>query len=478
MAPTVPTAPTAPMTYRRWRQLPAAVVIALAVALGGAGCGSAAESEGEALTFWTPFNTPDRMAKQQATVRAFTQKTGIKVKIVGLKVEDMNQSMVSGAASGDVPDVALHAPDQGVEWNAQGLLDVTAANAIIDELGRDTFNKQALNLVTVGGKPVTVPSDAWGQMLFYRKDLFDEAGLTAPKTLDDVVAAARRLDEGATEGIVLGTKPGEAYTMQTLEWMGLSNGCQLTQAGAPKKPTLDSPACVGALRYYQQLAEASAEGAQDVMATRAAYLAGRAAMISFSSHLLDEIAGVDPQFPPACPECKKNRAFLAENTRFVTILRPPGAATGQQYGQTLNLAILRRAKTDQAKQFVRYLLTDGYQQSLAVGAEGRFPMRAGARPGGEEFVKAWAKLPVGPDPRNTKSVTDIYGEDMVAGVEQGATRFSRWGLGQGAERLSGALYAQGVLTRDLEGLFQGQDPAAIARKMNQSATQVAQELGD
>jgi multiple sugar transport system substrate-binding protein len=451
------------------------VSIAILLALGAAAACSS-EDEENSITFWTPFATPDRMALQEETAARFTEETGIEVEVVGLEVTDMNQAMVSGAASGEVPDVVLHATDQAIAWNGQDLLDVEAANEVIDELGRDTFNQEAMDIVSVDGQPVTIPSDAWGQTLFYRTDLFEQAGIDPPQTLDDVLAAAEELNSGDTAGIVLGTKPGEQFTMQTLEWIMLANGCELTAEDDPSELLLESPECVEALGYYQDLAEASVEGDQDTESTRAAYLAGRAAMISWSPHLLDEIAGLDRNFPPTCSQCEQDPAYIAENTGILPVPTGPGTQEPQQFGQTLNLAILRNAETDAAKQFASYLLSDGYEESLGLGAEGRFPLRSGPSAGSTEYIEAWPTIPIGPDPNNQRSLLEIYGRGFVAPIEQGATQLSRWGYGHGSPELEAALFAQGTLTRELEPLFNGEDPAEVAAQMSASAAEVAEDL--
>ena len=64
-------------------------------------------------------------------------------------------------------------------------------------------------------------------------------------------------------------------------------------------------------------------GAQDVDTTRASYFAGQAAMIIWSSFILDEMAGLRNDALPTCPECKDDPAFLPKNSGVVTVA--PGA---------------------------------------------------------------------------------------------------------------------------------------------------------
>ena len=67
-------------------------------------------------------------------------------------------------------------------------------------------------------------------------------------------------------------------------------------------------------------------GAQDVDTTRASYFAGQAAMVIWSSFILDEMAGLRDDAKPNCPECQSDPAFLAKNTGVVTTIAGTRAA--------------------------------------------------------------------------------------------------------------------------------------------------------
>ena len=199
---------------------------------------------------------------------------------------------------------------------------------MIDNLGADTFSEKAIELVSRDGVATGVPSDGWGQLLIYRKDLFDKAGLEAPATLDDVRAAAEQLNGDGMAGITLATAAGDGFTAETFEHVALAEGCQLVDDAGDV--TFDSPECVEALRYYGDLASNySVEGAQDVDSTRGTYFAGRAAMMFWSPFLLDGMAGLRDDTKPSCPECKKNPAFLAENSGLVGPLAGSGGEPSQ-----------------------------------------------------------------------------------------------------------------------------------------------------
>ena len=468
------------MTITRPRAVRALTAVTAAIGLvAAAGCSSdgaddsGSSGAGGEVVFWTPFNTPPRMAKQQEVAAAFTAKTGIKVKVVGISAADQNQALVTGAASGKVPDVILHAPDQNAAWAGQGLLDVDAATKVVETLGRETFSDQAVELVSEEGKVRAVPSDGWAHLLVYRKDLFDKAGVAAPKTIDNVADAAGKLKAGKVSGIALGTQPGTPSATEALESVLQPTGCQLVEGG---KVTIDSPACTHGLELFKKMADSSAGGQFDVTSARGAYLAGNAAMLLFSSHIIDELDGLDPANPPSCPECAKDKQYLAKNSRFVTVLESADGK-GAQYGSTLNYGIPSGAKTEEASKFVEYLMSDGYVANLSSATEGRVPLRTGTATETTKYVDAWSKLPFGADPKNKKSVSDVYGPDVAAAVAKGATSVSRWAFGTEDAALEGSVFSQNILSKNLQGLLSGTPADQVAKQMAQSVTTAQQELG-
>jgi multiple sugar transport system substrate-binding protein len=288
------------------------VVALLAVILATVvGCGaSGTRASGSTLTLWTAEDNPDRVEATRAIISRFEQQTNIKVKLVPVGEDQLQSQITNASAAGSLPDV-LAAASLGMVHSlaADGITDSNAAAAVIDTLGRQTFSQRGLSLVEANGKPVAVPSDSWTQLLIYRKDLFDKAGLAGlagPTTFEAIRAAATRLAREGMAGIVAATRPGDSFTQQTFEYLAVANNCQLVDhAGAI---TLTSKPCVDTFRFYVELIrEASVRGDQDASSTRAAYLAGRAAMVIWSSFLLDELAGLSNDAHPTCPQCHSDR---------------------------------------------------------------------------------------------------------------------------------------------------------------------------
>src|SRR3954462_9637401 len=250
--------------------------------LAACGSGDGKSKNDGTLTVWSLENQTDRVQATQAIADKFTAASGIKVKIVATDENQFSSLITSAAAAGTLPDVVGALPLAAVaQMSTNDLLDTDATKAVIDQLGTGTFSPRALELTNQDGKQLAVPSDGWAQLLYYRKDLFDKAGLQAPDTYDKIRAAAQKLNTGGTAGITISTVPNDAFTEQTFENFALGNGCQLVDNN--KTVTLDSPQCVQTFELYGDLIKNfSVPGAQDVDTTRATYFAGRAAMVVWS----------------------------------------------------------------------------------------------------------------------------------------------------------------------------------------------------
>jgi len=454
------------MTIRRVLATSVAVLAALAAGCGGddddeGGGGEAGSQRGQTITVWNNEFQPDRMRATQAVLTDFTRKTGIKTKLVAVPEDQLPTLITNASAAGELPDVVLGTPvAQSQSYAAEELFDPQAAQAVVDKLGRDTFSKQALDLVSRDGVATGVPSDGWGQLLIYRRDLFDKAGLDAPKTLDDVRAAAEQLNEDGTAGITLATAAGDGFTAETFEHVALAMGCELVDGGG--KATFDSPQCVEALRYYGDLARNySPKGAQDVDSTRGTYFAGRAAMVFWSPFLLDGMAGLRDDTRPSCPECKRDRGFLAENSGLVGPLSGPGGQASQ-FGNVATINISVDGNTEAAQSLAEFMMTDGYLRWLALSPQGKYPTRLGDASDPEKFVKGWAELESGVDRK--APLSSYYSEASLESLREGVQSFKRWGFAQGQGALVGALGGEQPIANAVADVIGGKDPAEAAKE--------------
>jgi multiple sugar transport system substrate-binding protein len=438
-----------------------AVILLTAVSCGG---GEGKKDNSGSLTFWTAEENPDRVKATQAIINRFEQQTKIKVKLVAIGEDQLQSELTSASAAGSLPDV-LAAASLGFVHSlaADNITDPDAAAAVIDTLGRQTFSRRALSLVEANGKPVAVPSDSWTQLLVYRKDLFDQAGLAAPTTFEAIQAAATTLKGSGTVGIVAATKP-DSFTQQTFEYLAVANHCQLVdQAGVI---TLTSTSCVDTFQFYVDLIRrGSVQGGQDADTTRAAYLAGKAAMVIWSSFLLDELAGLSNDGRPTCPQCRSDPSFLADHSGIVTALTGPDGTQPSQFGELTCFAITKDANTDAAK-LVEFLMNDGYLDWLALAPEGKVPVRTGTTDQPSKFTDAWTHLQTGVE--RSKALSDLYPPGVLKVLATSTDTMNRWGFAQGQGRLVGAQLATLPIPNALAAALNGTLSTAAAAKQAQA----------
>lgn len=428
------------MPYLKRTPLIVAAVSVLAIAAcGGDDSTSDGGGEGagaEPLVVWSGDTIPVRVAATEAVIAEFTAATGIEVELVGVEEDQFNQLLTSAAAAGELPDVVGSQPLAAVRTlAANDLLNTDAAAAAVETLGEDTFSEASLALTREGDTQLAVPTDAWSQLLYYRTDLFEAAGLDAPETYEDILAAAEALDSPEVAGFVGATTPGDGFTQQTFEHLALANGCEMVSEDG--EVTIDSEQCVAAFQFYGDLiTNYSVAGTQDVDTVRASYFAGQAAMAIWSTFLLDELAGLRNDALPNCPECQEAPTFLAENTGVVALLSGPDGEEPAQYGEVSSWAITATAEAEPAQQFVEYMLSDGYLGLIAIAPEGKFPVRAGTADNPTEYVDAWQDLEIGVDSK--APLADFYPQEVIDILSSGADNLSRWGITQGQGDLIGA----------------------------------------
>jgi multiple sugar transport system substrate-binding protein len=461
---------------RRAAVVALAVLAALVVGCGGDDDEGAAEGggqRGETITIWSGLFEPDRLAATEDILADFTKKTGIKTKLVALPEDQVATLITNAAAAGELPDAlfAISTADSHT-YAAQGVFDPEAAQAVVDKLGPETFSEKALELVSQDGVATGVPVSGWGQLLIYRSDLFEEAGIDAPATLDDVRSAAEQLHEDGRVGITLATAPKDAFTEQTFEHVALANGCQLVDDGG--NVTFDSPECVDSLRYYGDLASNfSVQGNQDVDSTRATYFAGRAAMMFWSPFLLDGMAGLRNDTRPSCPQCKEDRAFLAKNSGLVGPIEGD-AGEPSQFGDVATMNIPVDANVEAAQALIEYMLTDGYTRWLAISPQGQYPVRLGDGSDPEKYATAWEGLESGVDRK--APLSDFYSDESIASLKEGVQSFQRWGFAQGQGALVGALGGERPVAEAVVKVIGGADPAEVASETQARIEEIKAEI--
>jgi len=402
------------------------------------------------ILFWTTEIEKDRLNVQNQIGRDFTAKTGIALRVIPVEENLLAERVTAAFAARSLPDVIFHPIDFTVGWTEAGILDPRAATETIERLGKETFAAGPLNLVRVTGGYGAVPTDGWGQLLLYRKDLFETKNLPPPDQWDRILEAARTLhNPPLLWGFEAATDPSQTYTQQVFEHFALSNNVRLVSESG--KVNLNTPEMIETLEFYKALSKYGPPGNLYWLHTRMDYLSGRAAMIVWSPFILDELSGLRRDQPVVPDMVKGEPGFLAKNTGFVTMLRGPKGAA--QYGQTNYLGITHDAQKEAAQKWVEYLLSDGYLRWLGMAAEGKLPARRGTSQHPNRFVEGWMDLEFGVTTR--ARISQYYGPEVAKAILAGVDRVDRWGFAEGKGALVSKIYGTKAIPEILKRFLDG-----------------------
>lgn len=466
------------MRTSRITKIVAGATLLAAGAAGLAGCSGTPDNggtgKGTTITVWSEENQPDRVNTTKAIIDGFTKKTGIEVKLVPVDENQVPQLVASAAISGKLPDVMGAIPLSIVrQLDSQKLLNADAAANVVKSLGEKTFVGSALALDRDGDRQLAVPDSAYAQILVYRKDLFEKAGLKPPTTYADLEKAAKTLTSGSDYGITLATDPADVFTSQTFESLALGNDCQLVaKSGAIE---LDSSPCATTWDLYGSLAQHySPQGAQTVDTTRATYFAGQAAMVDWSTYLLDELGGLRNDALPTCPQCASDPTWLAKNSGIVTSLQGPDGKKGATYGEATSWLVTKKANAAASQKFIEYMMSDGYLKWLGMAPEGKFPLRTGTSANASAYTDGWKNLEAGVDTK--KKLSDIYDAATIDALLKVPSQIDRWAIPEGQGALLGPVNTQLPISKAVASLGSGTSASEAAKTATDAVKQLQSKL--
>ena len=420
------------------------------------------------IRFWTTEEQPERLAKQEAMAAEFEAATGIAVDVIPVTESDLGTRATAAFSAGDLPDVIYHSLQYALPWAEAGILDTDAATDVIEDLGGGTFASGALKMAAVEDGYASVPVDGWTQMLVYRKDLFDAAGLDAPSSYANVEAALAALhNPPEMYGFVAATKVDENFMSQVLEHVFLANG--VSPVGADGFTPLEEAKTIEVLNFYKAIAEASPPGELYWQQSRELYFAGKAAMIIWSPFILDELAGLRDSAPPTIND-DPTSSELASKTGVVTNFSGPSNPDGAAWADIRYFGITSDADTDAAMDFVKFSMDEGYTQTLSIAPEGKFPVRKGTEDDPAKFEAAWATLPVGVDRK--APLGDLYEASMIEEIVGGLNVAQRWGVAEGQLALASKMINSQAINRIVREYIDGEvDGAAAVAAMNDALSE-------
>ncbi len=171
---------------------------------------------------------------------------------------------------------------------------------------------QPNQLIKVGGKTMAIAFDANSQHLFYRKDIFDKAGLAAPRSYEDVLAAAKAIkDKGLLQyPLAAADKPGWDLGAEFVN-MYLGYGGSFFEPGSAKL-AINNAKGQATLAMMKDLTHYMAPDflSYDADEIKAVYMSGKVAMMDGWGSYAGAV--IDPKGPD--PEVAKGTVLAAAPT--------------------------------------------------------------------------------------------------------------------------------------------------------------------
>ncbi len=191
----------------------------------------------------------------------FEQRTGIKVQYETYTEDQYRQKVLLelSAGAGTLDAFATYAAQEGLKFWRSGWyepLDPYLANARLTDPAFDLpdISRVAVQGNRYDGRLTSLPVQQNTTMLFYRKDLLEQAKLRVPQTYAELEEAAKQLhniEAGGQKavGIVLRGKMAAATSQWAPYLLGMG-GTWVTKDG---KPAVNSPEAVQAFDLYGRL---------------------------------------------------------------------------------------------------------------------------------------------------------------------------------------------------------------------------------
>jgi len=183
----------------------------------------------------------------------FEAATGIKVKVENYFEDQLTQKLtVQFTAGSETPDVFMYRPLQdGRLFFKNGWIA-----PLDDYVKKDSdydfgdISESAINTTTIDGKLAGIPIITERSVLYYRKDLLEQANIPVPKTIDELVAAAKKLHDPASEMYGFVARGQRSPLVTQLASYMFSEGADFITDG---KASLNTPEAVKAMTTYGTL---------------------------------------------------------------------------------------------------------------------------------------------------------------------------------------------------------------------------------
>ncbi|WP_434081524.1 ABC transporter substrate-binding protein [Sanguibacter sp. Z1732] len=360
----------------------------------------------------------------------------------------------TGLATGQVPDLSTALPNHVVEMiGAEALVPL---DDVIEEIGHERFSEAALTEGSKDGHAYAIPIYSHAQVMWYRTDLLEDAGIAVPETWEELAHAAAALTEDGTYGLSVPLGANDMMGSRFLNFYVQSAGERLLADDG--RANLTSEAALEGIDYWvEAYRSTSPEGSlnYDVLDQATLFYQGRTAFDFNSGFHISGVEGASPD-------------LLGD----IAAAPLPRMAAGEPHygGETSNIPMVVWEASDvqeEAKAFLRFLYNDeDYIEFLH------------SVPGG--MLPAMSDISDSPEYQDNDVIEEF--SESVAVIEEAVPLGTAIGMEQGPALQAGILTSQGVVERMfhsviLDGTDTREAAEAAERELNELFEAAGAEIG-
>lgn len=166
--------------------------------------------EGVTLRFAPVWGSGEDVDLGRAMLNEFCEQTGLTVELEEIAGDEMKNKISVDVASGNEPDVWQY-------WPGAVCRDLAAAGVLADceeylekseKIKKDHFSEAALGPCTFDGELLALPRMGASAVLLINREIFDQYGLEAPTTWDELMEVSKTLRENGITPLNVGSKLG------------------------------------------------------------------------------------------------------------------------------------------------------------------------------------------------------------------------------------------------------------------------------
>lgn len=207
--------------------------------LGGCGSKAAASKsssgggkDSSKVTIWYYWETKSHQKGLNHIIDEYNAShKNVKVSAKYVPFADFKKQLSIGASAQELPDMVIQDNPDTASYAAMGIYaDLT------DKFDVSNYYKGPVDSCKLNGKLYGVPFGSNNLLLFYNKDMIEKAGVSIPKTWDELRTTAKQLTQGKVYGFAHCALQNEEGTFNFLPfvWSTGATSYQMDSAGAIK----------------------------------------------------------------------------------------------------------------------------------------------------------------------------------------------------------------------------------------------------